>query len=194
MAESDRLRWEAKYADKDAPAELDPDSWLRQSLANVSPGIPGTALDLACGLGDNAIWLAEQGWRVEAVDIAPTALRIAANQAEKLGVDVTWREADLDDFVPEPGKYDLVVVFRFLDRTRLPKVIDRALRPGGLLLYETFTASQLKRKDNHLKNASFVLMSGELPNLFPNFEVLEHQEIELPDRSVARYCGRKRRS
>lgn len=188
MAEADRLRWDAKYAHKEVPTELAPDSWLREALANRPPG---RALDLACGLGDNAIWLAQQGWRVDGVDISASGLRLATQRGQALGLEIRWRQADLDEFLPDKEAYDLVIVFRFLDRVRLPEMIERALRPGGLLIYETFTVRQLEREGDHLKNAAFALQHDELPKLFPRTKVLEYQEFDLADRCVARLCGRK---
>jgi 23S rRNA pseudouridine1911/1915/1917 synthase len=75
MSAEDRLRWDAKYATKPFPKQLAPDGWL-QTLATPLPA--GRALDLACGLGHNAIWLAQEGWHVDAVDVSPVGLGLAA--------------------------------------------------------------------------------------------------------------------
>ena len=189
MATSDRDRWDAKYAGKPVTAVTPPDDWLRQHAA---PLAAGTALDLACGLGHNAIWLAQQGWRVDAVDISPVGLSLAASLAERVGCRaVSWIAADLDTFVPREAGYDLITVFRFLDRLRLPQVIEAALRPGGMLIYETFSRRQMSRSDNHLKCDQFTLGPGELPALFPQLTVVATEEIDLPDRCVARLVARK---
>ena len=189
MATSDRDRWDAKYAGKPVPALSPPDDWLRQ---HAGPLIVGKALDLACGLGHNAIWLAQQGWHVDAVDISPVGLALASRVAEQVGcLAVSWIAADLDTFEPGEGRYDLITVFRFLDRQRLPQLIETALRPGGILIYETFSLGQLSRPDNHLKSPQFALEPGELPTLFPRLTVMATEEIDLPDRSVARLVARK---
>ena len=188
MATSDRDRWDAKYAGKPVPAPTPPDDWLRQHAA---PLAAGTALDLACGLGHNAIWLAQQGWRVDAVDISPVGLSLAATLAERVGCPaVSWIAADLDTFVPSEAAYDLITVFRFLDRQRLPQVIEAALRPGEMLIYETFSRRQMSRSDNHLKSEQFTLGPNELPTLFPHLTVVAAEEIDLPDRCVARLVAR----
>src|SRR5262245_52724677 len=146
MSSSDRERWEAKYAEKALPGHLAPDDWLIEESTGMPPG---RALELACGLGHNAIWLATQGWQVDAVDISPIGLACAAALGQRHSAHVNWIAADLDDFTPESAAYDLVVVFRFLDRLRLPRIVEQALRPGGRLIYETFAASHLARADVH---------------------------------------------
>lgn len=191
MSAADRERWDAKYANRQALG-AQPDDWLRQSLVQVPPG---RALELGCGLGHNAIWLAEQGWQVDAVDISPVGLARAAELAHSRQAVVQWIAADLDDLSWEPprSKYDLIVVFRFLDRLRLPQLIEESLAPGGLLVYETFSVGQLSRPDNHLKNPAFALNPGELPTLFPQLTALDYEEANLDDRCVGRLLARRAR-
>lgn len=189
MSESDRQRWDAKYSAKVVPVLNPADDWLRQHASSLTTG---KAMDLACGLGHNAIWLAQQGWHVDAVDISVTGLELAKQLAEQVQCQsISWIAADLDSYVPTPASCDLVVVFRFLDRVRLPAFIEAALRPGGTLIYETFTCGQLARPDSHLKNSQFALQPNELPGLFPRLTVLAYEEVDLVDRSVARLVARK---
>lgn len=144
-------------------------------------------------MGHNAIWLGLQGWRVDAVDISNVGLKLARQSATQASCSmVTWVEADLDVYEPADTTYDLIVVFRFLDRERLPTLIESALRPGGILVYETFTQQQLSRPDTHIKNPRFALQPGELPTLFPSLAVEAFEEVELEDRCVARLIARKR--
>ncbi len=89
------------------------------------------------------------------------------------------------------SQYDLVIVFRFLDRLRLPDMIKSSLKPGGILLYETFSAAQFDRPDNHLRKRSFALEKDELPRLFGELKEYHYSERELPDRTVARFAGQK---
>src|SRR5262245_48051685 len=149
MSSEDRRRWDEKYATKSVPDRLVPDEWLQEQIVGLTPG---RALELACGLGHNAIWLAQQGWQVDAVDVSPVGLEIATGLARRLDARINWIPADLDELVPEPAAYDLVCVFRFLNRSRLPRLIEQSLRPGGCLIYETFTAAHLARPDSHMKN------------------------------------------
>ena len=188
MSSSDRDRWDAKYANRDVPDRLEPSEWLVDNVDGINPG---QALELACGLGHNAIWLAQSGWTVDAVDVSPVGLKLAERLAARHGQQVNWITGDLDHFQPAVEAYDLVAVFKFLDRERVPLLIDSALRPGGLLVYETFTADQLKRPDNHLRNPAHTLEAGELPKLFPGLLPLSYQKRELTDRSVAQLLARK---
>ena len=188
MSSSDRQRWDEKYAAKVPVQELAPDGWLTEQLAASKPG---RALELACGLGHNAIWLARQGWQVDAVDVSAVGLARAKESADACGVNVHWIVSDIDEFIPAPEKYDLAVVFRFLDRVRLPALIQQALRPGGLLIYETFTTAHLARPSSHMKNPAFALECGELPRLFPQFDVVSYADCPLADRDVARFVGKK---
>lgn len=188
MSLQDRDRWDAKYNGLQTRPAGPPDEWLRRHAGQLSPG---RSLDLACGLGHNSIWLAQLGWGVDAVDISPIGLSVAAQIAELSGcTSVTWIAADLDTFRPDEAQYDLVIVFRFLDR-KLPPLVERSLRPGGLLVYETFSQAQLTREGSHIRSPQFTLAPGELPSLFPNLVVVETEEVELPDRSVSRLAARK---
>lgn len=188
MAESDREKWDEKYARKPVPDTLQPDRLLTEHAAEFEPG---RALDLACGLGRNAIWLSRQGWVVDAVDVSVVGLKLARQLAERLATpSVHWIAADLDEFVPEPAAYDLILVFRFLDRDRLPHLIQRALRPGGLLIYETFLRSELDRPSGHVRNPAFTLEPGELPRLYPELIVEEYHETDSADGAVAQLVAR----
>jgi 2-polyprenyl-3-methyl-5-hydroxy-6-metoxy-1,4-benzoquinol methylase len=185
---ADRDRWDARYSEKAAPADVCPDEWLTTNVANVHPG---RAIDLACGIGHNAIWLAERGWQVDAIDISSIGLGLAQQFATRHGVTVNWIEADLDQYEVATGYYTMVTVFRFLDRVHVPSLIAAALCPGGLLIYETFSRAQMDRADNHLKNVDFTVAPDEWKHLFPNFEILREQQVELADRSVSRLLARK---
>lgn len=188
MSQVDRERWNAKYADKVGPQPLQPDEWL---TATVSPLPRGRALEFACGMGHNAVWLARQGWQVDAVDISAVGLRLAAELAAGNETEVSWICADLDEYSPTADAYDLVCVLRFLDRRRLPDLIQRSLRPGGRLVYETFTTAHLERTDSRMKNPAFALLPGELPRLFPELKPISYSEVVLADRTVARLVAQR---
>lgn len=189
MAEADRVRWDEKYSQREA-GDAPPDAWLVECVEGMQPG---KALDVACGVGHNAIWLAERRWEVEGVDVSPVGLGIAAENARRRNVVVQWSQGDVEDAMwrlPR-SEFDLVVVFRFLDRGRLPASIKECLAPGGMLIYETFVAGQLERADNHLRNPSFALQPGELLELYAGLKVMKYEEVELSDRSVARLMARR---
>lgn len=188
MTDADRSRWDEKYRLKSELPSPAPSEWLREI---VNDWTPGRAWDVACGAGQNALLLAGLRWRVDAVDISPVGLEIGRRAAEGLPGFIHWIAADLDTYIPPPGTYDLVVVFRFLDRSRLPGLIQKSLKPGGRVIYETFVEGQFEREDNHLKNSDFILKSGELPTLFPELQTVSYAEKNLSDRTVARWIGIK---
>jgi SAM-dependent methyltransferase len=107
-------------------------------LAEIVGRNPGRALDVGCGLGDDAIWLASQGWQVTAVDIAQTALNSASVAADNANVTVTWVCADISINPPTSGAYDLVSVqYPALRRDSGDRVIHSlldAVAPGGTIL------------------------------------------------------------
>jgi tellurite methyltransferase len=197
MSTRDRDRWNQKYAKREPAATALPDEWLVEAVETIkattgtSKGDSPRALDLACGLGHNAIWLARQGWHTDAVDVSTGGLELARQSAAASDAEVGWMEADLDDWIPPASEYDLVVVFRFLDRVTVPRVVQDSLRPGGWLVYETFSAAQCLRADNHISNPAFMLVPGELPALFPDFDVVAYREDVLADRTVQRFLARR---
>ena len=197
MSARDRDRWDEKYAKSILTSTVQADAWLVEAVRLIEEASGESqagmrTLDIACGLGLNAIWLAQQGFDCDAVDISASGLELARKCATANKVDVCWIEADLDDWTPSPGEYDLVVVFRFLDRETVPPIVRAALRSGGWLIYETFATAQLERPDSHISNPNFTLVRSELLTLFPDFDVVVNREDVLPDRTVQRYLGRRR--
>lgn len=188
MSNSDREKWDAKYTRLSAGVEP-ADDWLKECVTGLPPG---RALDLACGTGRNAIWLAQSGWQVDAIDISPVGLRHAREAARQAGAGpIGWIAADLDEYQPAEAAYDLIVVFRFLERERLPGQIVAALKPGGRLVYETFLKAGSAAAGNHVTNPAFVLNPGELPRLYSPLRVIEYREQTLDDRVVARFSAEK---
>lgn len=138
---ADRTRWEDRYRSGQRPHDGPPSEllrrWLRKAMPPAAGTRPRTALDIATGLGRNALLLARAGYQVDAVDISPTALREAARRARRLGLrGVRWVTADLDRWRPPRASYDVVVNAFFLNRRLFP-ALRAAVRPGGLLIFET---------------------------------------------------------
>lgn len=136
MSDADRARWNERYragshAERGHPCPL-LTIW-RDALAAEHPG--GRALDVACGRGRNALFLAEAGFTVDALDVSDVAIGDARRRGAQLGLTVDWQVADLDHAALEAQAYDVVVVARYLNRARIPDLID-ALRPGGTVVYE----------------------------------------------------------
>jgi 2-polyprenyl-3-methyl-5-hydroxy-6-metoxy-1,4-benzoquinol methylase len=131
----DRQDWNTRYSAKDLVWGAEPNRFLAEELGGVASS--GRALDLACGEGRNAIWLAKQGWRVTAVDYSDVAVDRARRLAREQGVEVEWIEADATSFEPERGKFQLVVIaYLPLPAEQRRTVLQHtagALAPGGLL-------------------------------------------------------------
>lgn len=197
MSTSDRDRWNDKYSRHQPVTDIEADDWLVRSWGTIQESATARssdprAVDIACGLGHNSIWMAQQGLRVDGVDISETGLGLARQTAERTACSVNWLEADLDEWSPCPETYDLAIVFRFLDRKSVPRIVQAGLRSGGWLVYETFAAKELERPGSHIHNPAFTLAPGELPTLFRDFDVIEFREDTLDDRFVQRLLARRR--
>jgi SAM-dependent methyltransferase len=132
---------------------------IRARVGAASP--PGRALDLACGSGRDAVYLALCGYAVEAVDVLPDALERARDLARRSGVSLETSEQDLRRSPALTGeRYDLVTVIRFLHRPLLP-AIRQAVAPGGFIVYEAFHRQDVEDERRTLK-PEHAVESGEL--------------------------------
>jgi SAM-dependent methyltransferase len=131
----DQTAWDERYAGPELVWGSGPNCFVAEELAALPPG---RAIDLGTGEGRNAIWLAERGFTVTAVDFSRVGLARAAGLAAERGVSVDWVHADLLDYQPTPGGYDLVLIAYIqlpADRlTALARTAGAALAPGGTLL------------------------------------------------------------
>jgi SAM-dependent methyltransferase len=165
-----------------------PASWLVQH-EDLLPR-EGRALDVACGRGRHALWLAERGLTTLAVDRNPDAVRELNEEARVRGLPLTADVLDLEAgsaSFPHPA-YDVIVVVHYLHRPLFPALVE-ALAPGGLLVYETFTRAQAAR--GKPTNPDFLLESGELLDLVRPLEVLASREGDYDGRMVASVVARK---
>jgi SAM-dependent methyltransferase len=183
MSEADRARWEQRYADLNETIHRGPHRLLARHAPPAWPGC--RALELACGLGRDALWLAAQGWQVDALDISLTALIQARADMLRQGLSgVHFVAADLDHFPLPRRAYDLVMVFRFLDRSLFPAIVER-VRPGGLVIYETLN---IRWRDTHpTTRPEHMLHPGELPGYFPGWTVIEASDSAM----MSAFVGRK---
>lgn len=171
------------HADRGPAARLwRPAPFLAAVLPRVMAGgaaRAGLAADLAAGSGREAVFLALHGFEVEAWDRAPEALERATALARRNGVAIRPRVADLEreDRVLAAARYALIVVFRFLHRPLFP-VIERALAPGGWLVYETYRVGQ--ERYGRPKSQRFLLEPRELLSAFPGLTVAQYEEPEPP--------------
>jgi len=131
----DSLSWDERYGGEGFVWKTEPNQFLVAEVADLPPG---KALDIACGEGRNAVWLAGRGWEVTGVDFSPVGLAKARRLAMEHGVDVDWVEADVVEWDPPAATFDLVVVFYLHlpsdDRRRVMAHAQEALANGGTLL------------------------------------------------------------
>ncbi|WP_262964766.1 class I SAM-dependent methyltransferase [Methylobacter psychrophilus] len=156
----------------------------------------GTALDLACGLGANAVFLAQHGLAVTAWDISFVAIDKLTTYAAQQGLNINaCQEKIVADSFTECS-FDVIVVSRFLDRTLTDAIIG-ALKPDGLLFYQTFT--QEKTSQNSPNNPDYLLGCSELLELFSPLKVVFYRENALIGeqlrglRNEAQFVGQKRK-
>ncbi|MEY2848611.1 MAG: hypothetical protein RI885_1276 [Actinomycetota bacterium] len=132
-----RSWWDSRYAEaadgQSSVWSLGPNAWVAETVAKLTPG---AAIDLACGEGRNALWLAERGWEVTAVDFSAVGLASGRARAEQLGLDVDWVQADATTWV-SPQLVDLVVIAYLqlptADLAAAIRASAAALAPGGTL-------------------------------------------------------------
>jgi SAM-dependent methyltransferase len=189
-------RWNHKYRDAPTAWTSTPDSLLVHAFSEyILPLYPegGRALDLAGGAGRHAIWLAKQGWEVTLMDISDAGVEHARQRAGTLASHIDFVVCDLTGFKASqthvaPG-FEVVMAFFFLERKIFPELL-RAMRPGGLLIYKTYTSRQAKLGGP--RNPAHLLESGELLRLVTGLRVLHYRErvaetatVELVARKVA---------
>lgn len=168
MHRSRRSTWDARYRSGNH-GSVEPARVLEEN-AHLLP-MTGEALELACGLAANGRLLARLGLRVTAWDYAAAAVEAARQQAaaENLTMECSVRDVVSDP--PPPAHFDVIVVSRFLERALAP-ALEAALRPAGLLYYQTYTRGARRGP----RNPAFLLGPGELWRLFPTLEPLVYRE------------------
>jgi SAM-dependent methyltransferase len=170
---------------------LDPPStfvseWVARLAQSLPP--PRRALDLAMGRGRHAMVLATSGFHTFGVDYHFEALRDAAHLADAAGVHLNVWCADLTNYPLPRASFDVVIVTRYLQRDLFPAIRD-AVRPGGAVLYETFTEAQ-RTHGRGPTSPDHLLRGGELRSRFDGFGVDFYEEITAPD-AVARIVARR---
>lgn len=193
---TDAVKWNKRYQSSEANPEAPPQPCsLLASQSNLLPN-SGIALDLACGLGGNAIFLANKGWNVEAVDISEVALGKLSDIAENLHLSINTQLADIEKHDIPNNHFDCIVVSYFLER-ELCDALQAALKPGGLLFYQTF--SKDKVSNSGPSSDRFLLNNNELLSLFPELIVRYYQDFghcgaqDIGDHNTAQLVAQKRR-
>ena len=166
MAVEDRERWDKKYRNNHPiPVKI---AEVVERYSRLAKG--KKALDIACGTGRNAKFLAGQGFEVDALDISPVAL-----ESLKGLENINAKEVDFDNYRLKEDAYDLIVCTYYLNRSLFPQ-IEKALKEDGVFIFETF----MHHPDNTKvpSNRSFLLEDGELELTFDDrYEILHLQDF-----------------
>lgn len=192
MAKDDSQRWNARYAEGTYGERTHPAA-LVKTWVHEAP--MGRALDVACGAGRNALYLAERGFDVTGVDISSKALELAAQRAQRAGLEVHWHEHDLDEVLPPTDPYALIVVVRYANLAQVTS-LKQALQPGGLLLVEAHLGGEKFTPEvGGPGSERFRLVPGELAAACAGLEMLHSREDQIRDpdgrlMALAQFVGR----
>lgn len=187
----DIREWEERYRSGERAREdfqAEPVPLLARAAGKLRPG---RALDLACGTGRNALWLAQQGWSVTAVDGASAAIEALLGRARNLGLPVDAQVADLEkrEYRIQSESWDLICICYYLQRN-LFEIAKLGLAPGGVIVSIVHISDPGEPATEHR------LLAGELPAYFADMEILHHFEGQPDDpahrRAVAEVVARRR--
>ncbi|MGB1286520.1 MAG: class I SAM-dependent methyltransferase [Aggregatilineales bacterium] len=198
MSTRDRIRWDKIYQRRirqDFPA---PDPLMLQYtpaiLENIrvderdapvfdDESLIPRALDLAAGVGQNGLWLAEQGYAVDIMDISRMALQRARTEMTIRNLrNVNLLQVDVDTHLLEIAYYDMICMFRYLDRDLFAGIRD-AIKPGGRFIYASFNRNYLETVPDF--NPDFLLEPGELRDFFPDWQHVLIEDVKHESRFVA---------
>jgi thioredoxin reductase len=168
--------WDRRYAGTSQWWSGQPNAAL---VAEIGDAVPGSALDVGCGEGADALWLARRGWDVTAVDISQVALDRARRAADEAGVKVDWIRADVTLDAPDPDRYDLVSVqYPALPRgagdDAIPAILG-AVAPGGTLLFVGHAFDRDSHRHHGHDPSNHVQPDDVVGHLGPEWTVQVHE-------------------
>jgi tellurite methyltransferase len=170
MSEADREKWEQRYREGAYAERTWPSALLAQWIDRIPPG---RALDVACGAGRNALFLAQRGFAVDAVDISREALERGHSSAQAQGLQVNWVAQDLDEGLALAGPYQLILVIRYVNLPLIEQLAGQ-LAPGGYLLCEQHLVSE--RPVIGPGNPAYRVGPGELARAATRLRVVHLEE------------------
>ncbi|HHT9104387.1 MAG TPA: class I SAM-dependent methyltransferase [Candidatus Wujingus californicus] len=187
-SEQDRLFWNKRYDTETYILGKEPVEFLKEYI-NILPR--GKALDIAMGEGRNAVFFAKNGFEVDGCDVSEIAVKKTLELAKENNVRVNAFVADLEIYKPPKDTYDVVACFYYLQRSIIPQ-IKEALKPGGMVIYETYTIENWERGFEGPKNKDYLLKTNELLDLFKDLTIIYYRELVLDDKkAVASLIARK---
>lgn len=178
----DRQQWDERYASMDLVWTAEPNVFVAREVGGLAPG---RALDLGTGEGRNAIWLAERGWQVTAVDFSMVGLAKAAKLAERRGVTgIAWVNADLRDYQPPPDGFDLVLLAYIhlppAESDALLHAAAAALAPGGTLLVVAHDRDNIAYGYGGPQEPSILCRADEVVAALPGLAILRAGQEQRP--------------
>jgi 2-polyprenyl-3-methyl-5-hydroxy-6-metoxy-1,4-benzoquinol methylase len=177
----DRESWNTRYEGSELVWTAAPNQFLVAEVASLAPG---RALDLGCGEGRNAVWLAEQGWDVTAVDFSDVGIAKGREMASKRGVEVTWIVEDLSRYVPADQAFDLVIDFYIhlppQQRSALLTKAAGAVSPGGTLLVVGHDFSNLEHGYGGPRDPALLFTADEVAASLTGFRVVKAAPVKRP--------------
>ncbi|MFO1340203.1 MAG: class I SAM-dependent methyltransferase [Burkholderiaceae bacterium] len=185
--------WNRRYEGDGFLFGTEPNQWLREQVGQLPPG--GRVLCVADGEGRNSVWLARQGFVVDAFDIAGRAVDKARAFAAREGAAVHFAVADCDGYAWAEASHDAVVAIfvQFADpalRARLFERMVRSLRPGGVLVLQGYTPKQLEYKTGGPPCASHLYTEALLREAFAGLDIVQLRAYEAEVREGTGHSGR----
>lgn len=184
----DKLFWDKKYETEAYIFGKEPVAFLREHV-DILP--QGKALDIAMGEGRNAVFLAKNGFDVDGCDISEIAVEKAGELAKEQDVTIHAFVADLETYKLPKNTYDVIACFYYLQRDLIPQMKE-ALKPGGMIIYETYTIENQERGFEGPKNKEYLLKPNELLDLFKDLKIIYYRELVLNNKkAVASLIAKK---
>jgi 2-polyprenyl-3-methyl-5-hydroxy-6-metoxy-1,4-benzoquinol methylase len=169
---ADQKRWDERFKGREFAFGKEANPFLRRHIRLLPKG---KALDIASGEGRNAVFLAQHGFDVDAVDISEMGLRKARKLAKEMRIKIHTILVDLNTYQIGKNQYDLIADFYFLRRSLIPK-IKKGLKKGGRVIFETYILEHRNLVTSGPKQAKYFLKPNELLKLFNGFRVLRYRE------------------
>lgn len=186
--ESDKVFWEKKYETEAYIFGKEPVEFLKEHVGLLPKG---RALDVAMGEGRNAVFLAKNGLTVDGCDVSEAAVKKAQTLAGENNVRIHAFTADLETYRLPKDTYDVIACFYYLQRDLIPQMKE-ALRPGGMVIYETYTLENLERGLEGPRNKEYLLKPNELLDFFRDFKIVYYRELVVNDKkAVASLIAKK---